>query len=78
MVLEAAEGDIAYERGTFGVVGTDRRIALFDLAVHAADLKKHGAIEEDLDTKTTTETPLTFPNGVHVAEVETGLGELVA
>jgi aerobic carbon-monoxide dehydrogenase large subunit len=82
MVLEAAEGDIAYERGAFGVVGTDRRIALFDLAVHAADLKKHGAIEEDLDTKTTTETPLAFPNGVHVAEVEldpeTGHMDIVA
>ena len=33
-------------------------------------LKKRGEIAEDLDTKTTTETPLTFPNGVHIAEVE--------
>src|SRR5271170_6834271 len=54
MVLEAAEGDIVYERGAFGVVGTDRRIALFDLAAHAADLQKRGAIEADLDTKATT------------------------
>ncbi len=82
MVLEAAEGDIAYEAGQFGVVGTDRRISLFDLAAEAAELKKQGAIEEDLDTKTTTETPLTFPNGVHVAEVEidpeTGHMDIVA
>jgi len=70
MVLEASEGDIAYEAGRFGVVGTDRRISLFDLAAQAAELKKRGAIDEDLDTKTTTETPLSFPNGVHVAEVE--------
>jgi len=25
---------------------------------------------EDLDTKTNAETPLTFPNGCHIAEVE--------
>jgi carbon-monoxide dehydrogenase large subunit len=82
MALEASEGDIAYERGHFGVVGTDRRISLFDLATRAAELKKRGTIEEDLDTKTTTETPLSFPNGVHVAEVEidpeTGQLDIVA
>jgi carbon-monoxide dehydrogenase large subunit len=82
MALEASEGDIAYERGHFGVVGTDRRISLFELAGRAAELKKRGTIEEDLDTKTTTETPLSFPNGVHVAEVEidpeTGQMDIVA
>src|ERR1700728_1091955 len=82
MLLEAAEGDIAYERGQFGVVGTDRRIALFELAARAAELKKRGTIEEDLDTKTTTETPLAFPNGVHIAEIEidpeTGHMDIVA
>jgi carbon-monoxide dehydrogenase large subunit len=82
MALEASEGDIAYERGHFGVVGTDRRISLFDLATRAAELKKRGTIEEDLDTKTTTETPLSFPNGVHVAEIEidpdTGQMDIVA
>jgi carbon-monoxide dehydrogenase large subunit len=81
-LLEAAEADIAYERGAFGVVGTDRRVGLFDVAARAAELKARGAIEEDLDTKTTTETPLTFPNGVHVAEVEidpeTGRMDVVA
>ena len=82
MALEASDGDIAYERGHFGVVGTDRRISLFELAGRAAELKKRGTIEEDLDTKTTTETPLSFPNGVHVAEVEidpeTGQMDIVA
>ena len=33
-------------------------------------MKGKGEIEEDLDTKVTTDTPLTFPNGCHVAEVE--------
>ena len=33
-------------------------------------MKKKGEIPESLDTKLQTETPLTFPNGCHVAEVE--------
>jgi carbon-monoxide dehydrogenase large subunit len=70
LLLEAADADIAYAAGSFGVVGTDRRIALTELAARAAELKKRGAIAEDLDTNVTTETPLTFPNGVHIAEVE--------
>jgi carbon-monoxide dehydrogenase large subunit len=82
MLLEASEGDIAYQAGRFGVVGTDRRVTLFEVAARAADMKQHGAIEQNLDTKTTTETPLTFPNGVHVAEVEidpqTGHMDIVA
>ncbi len=81
-MLEAGESDIAYGGGYFGIVGTDRRISLFDLAARAAELKKLGEIEEDLDTKTTTETPLSFPNGVHVAEIEidplTGHMDIVA
>ena len=81
-MLEAGESDIAYGGGNFGIVGTDRRISLFDLAARAAELKKRGEIEEDLDTKTTTETPLSFPNGVHVAEIEidpeTGHMDIVA
>ena len=32
--------DIAYRDGGFGVVGTDRRIALFELAARAAELKR--------------------------------------
>jgi carbon-monoxide dehydrogenase large subunit len=69
-MLEAGESDIVYKDGRFEVVGTDRRVTLFEVAAHAAALKKRGEIAEDLDTKTTTETPLTFPNGVHIAEVE--------
>jgi aerobic carbon-monoxide dehydrogenase large subunit len=69
-MLEAGEADIAFKNGQFEVVGTDRRISLFDVAAHAAARKKRGEIAEDLDTKAVTETPQTFPNGVHIAEVE--------
>jgi carbon-monoxide dehydrogenase large subunit len=68
--LEAGESDIEYKNGAFNVVGTDRRISLFDAAARAKEMKQKGEIAEDLDTKVVTETPLTFPNGCHVAEVE--------
>ena len=80
--LETAEADIEYGNGRFNVVGTDRAVSLFDLAARAKDMKRRGEIPEDLDTKVTAETPLTFPNGCHIAEVEidpaTGALELVA
>jgi len=69
-VLEAAESDIEYRNGRFNVVGTDRAISLFDVAARAKEMKKRSEIGEDLDTKTSAETPLTFPNGCHIAEVE--------
>jgi carbon-monoxide dehydrogenase large subunit len=69
-MLETGEADIVYKAGRFEVVGTDRRVSLFDVASRAAEMKKRGEIAEDLDTKTTTDTPLSFPNGVHTAEVE--------
>jgi carbon-monoxide dehydrogenase large subunit len=82
LLLEAAESDIGYDGGDFAVVGTDRRIGLFEVAARATELKKRGTVAEDLDTKVTTETPLTFPNGVHVAEIEidpeTGHMDIVA
>jgi carbon-monoxide dehydrogenase large subunit len=69
-VLEAAEGDIVYQAGAFTVVGTDRRISLLDLAGRAAQMKARGEIPESLDTRAKTETPATYPNGCHIAEVE--------
>jgi aerobic carbon-monoxide dehydrogenase large subunit len=81
-VLEASESDIAYAAGRFEVVGTDRRITLFELAQRATEMKTRGEIPESLDTKAITETPQTFPNGCHVAEVEvdpeTGQVEILA
>ncbi len=63
-LLEASEGDIQYGGGNFEVVGTDRKISLFETAARAKEMG------ETLDTKEKAETPLTFPNGVHIAEVE--------
>ena len=63
--LEASETDIQYRDGNFEVVGTDRKISLFETARRA---KEVGG--ESLDTKDKRDTPLTFPNGVHIAEVE--------
>ena len=62
--LEASESDIQYRDGLFEVVGTDRRIGLFEVAQRAQ------AAGESLDTKGKAEAPLTFPNGCHIAEVE--------
>ncbi len=63
-LLEASETDIQYRNGAFEVVGTDRKISLFETARRA---KETG---ETLDSKEKTDTPLTFPNGCHIAEVE--------
>jgi carbon-monoxide dehydrogenase large subunit len=68
--LEAAEADIVYGDGAFAIVGTDRRIDLFDVAAKAAAMKARGTIEESLDTRAEVETAQSFPNGCHVAEVE--------
>jgi carbon-monoxide dehydrogenase large subunit len=70
LLLEASEADIVYREGGFEVAGTDKRLSLFAVAEKAKVLAKEGKIAEDLDTKTSRDTPQTFPNGVHVAEVE--------
>jgi carbon-monoxide dehydrogenase large subunit len=69
-LLEASEHDIAYRNGAFEVVGTDRRMALFEVAEKANDLVKRGVLAEGLDTNAKVDTPQTFPNGCHIAEVE--------
>ena len=63
-VLEAAEADIVYHDGIFEIAGTDRTVALFELADRAA------LIGESLDTRSTFDAVPSFPNGVHVAEIE--------
>ena len=63
--LEAAEADIAFADGAFVVSGTDRRIALLDIA------KLARSAGSPLDTYFFwTREWMTFPNGTHVAEVE--------
>jgi aerobic carbon-monoxide dehydrogenase large subunit len=64
-MVEAAEADIRFEAGRFVVSGTDRSVALLDVAAAARD---KGA---PLDTyHAWTREWMTFPNGAHVVEVE--------
>jgi aerobic carbon-monoxide dehydrogenase large subunit len=63
--LEAAEADVHFADGRFVVSGTDRSLALLQVAATARD---KGA---PLDTyHYWTRQWMTFPNGAHVAEVE--------
>jgi aerobic carbon-monoxide dehydrogenase large subunit len=63
--LEAAEADIIFEDGRFVVSGTDRALALLDVAAIARD---KGA---PLDTyHAWTREWMTYPNGAHIAEAE--------
>ena len=63
--LEAAEADVHFADGRFVVSGTDRSLALLEVAATGRD---KGA---PLDTyHYWTREWMTFPNGAHVAEVE--------
>src|SRR5262249_19435588 len=63
--LEAAEADIRFASGRFVVSGTDRSVALLDVAAIARD---QGT---PLDTyHVWTREWMTFPNGAHVVELE--------
>jgi carbon-monoxide dehydrogenase large subunit len=71
-VLEAAVADIEFAEGRFTIAGTDRSIAIMELAER---LRRAGALPEgvpaSLDVKHVTQpVPSAFPNGCHVAEVE--------
>lgn len=64
-MLEADEVDMGFTDGMFIVAGTDRRVALLDVAARAR------ALGVPLDTYYSwTREHMTFPNGTHVAEVE--------
>ena len=82
-LLEAAEHDIAFVDGAFTIAGTDRRIALIEIAAAAlsrADLPDdlRGALKAECDE---TMRVCAFPFGWHVCEVEidaeTGAAEIV-
>jgi aerobic carbon-monoxide dehydrogenase large subunit len=63
--LEAAEADIRFADGSFVVTGTDRRMALLDVAAIGRDKGT------PLDTyHYWTREWMTFPNGTHIVEVE--------
>ena len=61
--LEAAESDIEYRDGAFGIAGTDRRIDLFALA------KRQDGERIELASTSAVHAP-SWPNGCHVCEVE--------
>jgi aerobic carbon-monoxide dehydrogenase large subunit len=70
-LLEAAEGDIEFGNGRFTIAGTDRSIDIMELARRMRDEKMPEGAPSSLDVDhATKDTPSTFPNGCHVAEVE--------
>jgi len=69
-MLDADESSIDFRNGAFEVANTNRRVPLFELARRARVMAARGEIAEGLDTIAKAETPQTFPNGCHIAEVE--------
>ena len=63
--LEAASADIEFSGGEYRIVGTDRAIALLELARRHA-----GPGPNPLDTQAELPASRAFPSGAHVAEVE--------
>ncbi|MDB5361215.1 MAG: carbon monoxide dehydrogenase [Rhodospirillales bacterium] len=87
VVLEAAAVDIEFVDGAFGIVGTDRRIGVIELARRVRTLTAAGNAPAELPatldvSHVSNNPPSAFPNGCHVAEVEvdpeTGVVEVVA
>ena len=82
-LLEAAEADVMFAEGTFKVVGTDRAVALADVARAAFQpAQLPPGVEPGLyETGTFSPPGDTWPNGCHVCEVEvdreTGMVEVV-
>jgi carbon-monoxide dehydrogenase large subunit len=73
-MLEASLEDIEYRDGVLTVVGTDKRIGLFDVA------KKETGGRLSVDSEGAVDGP-TWPNGTHICEVEidpqTGVSRVV-
>ena len=73
-MLEASVEDIEYRDGWLTVVGTDKRIGLFDIA------KKEEGARLSVDSEGEVDGP-SWPNGTHICEVEidpeTGVSRVV-
>src|SRR6266851_2579965 len=73
-MLEASVEDIEYRDGWLTVVGTDKRIGLFDIA------KKENGARLSVDSEGEVDGP-SWPNGTHICEVEidpdTGVSRVV-
>jgi carbon-monoxide dehydrogenase large subunit len=81
-VLEASASDIEFKNGTFTIAGTDRAINIMALAEKLRTITLPDDMPKTLDiTHVTEAVPGTYPNGVHVVEVEiepdTGLTRVV-
>jgi aerobic carbon-monoxide dehydrogenase large subunit len=82
-VLEASVGDIEFANGRFVIAGTDRAIGIMELAQRLrGGMTLPDGMPSSLNVNHVTEAvPGTYPNGVHVAEVEidpdTGLAHVV-
>ena len=81
-VLEASSGDIEFNNGDFTIAGTDRSINIMALAEKLRTITLPDDMPKTLDiTHVTEPVPGTYPNGVHVVEVEidpeTGLTRVV-
>jgi aerobic carbon-monoxide dehydrogenase large subunit len=72
-VMEAAASDIVFEAGRFTIAGTDRSVAIEEVARQAF---QSAQLPEDIETGFTERANFgpadaaTFPSGAHVAEVE--------
>jgi aerobic carbon-monoxide dehydrogenase large subunit len=63
--LEVSSSDLVFEAGQYRVAGTDLSIGFTEIA------RKYGAApDRPLDVKTEIPSPMAFPSGAHVAEVE--------
>jgi carbon-monoxide dehydrogenase large subunit len=73
-MLEASIEDIEYRDGSLAVVGTDKRIGLFEIA------RKENGGRLSVDSEGVVDGP-TWPNGTHICEVEidpqTGVSRVV-
>ncbi|MFZ9501743.1 MAG: xanthine dehydrogenase family protein molybdopterin-binding subunit [Beijerinckiaceae bacterium] len=69
-LLQANDGEVEYRDGVFEIARTGARVSLFEVAARAQEMARQGVIKETLDTSGEAHTGPTFPNGVHVAEVE--------
>jgi carbon-monoxide dehydrogenase large subunit len=73
-LLEAAVEDIEYRDGWLAVVGTDKRIGLFEIA------RKETSARLSVDSQGEVDGP-SWPNGTHICEVEidpeTGVSKVV-
>jgi aerobic carbon-monoxide dehydrogenase large subunit len=72
-LLEASEQDIAFERGTFSVIGTDRKKTFADIALAAYVPHDYPleTLEPGLEEQAYYDpVNFSFPGGAHVAEVE--------